>query len=207
MHPHLRNSMWFLYMKDDVSHEEFLATVYEAENEGTESKVLNVKAKAVMVEKVIEERERSELKDLKQQIELLSTIMKSATIGTVKTKGREGVPLPRKKELLGSSTQKRMQGWPKEGKISLRPGQKPLQCFQCEDWGHGWHECLTLENFNWRELAGAGVLLTPESPGSTPIQTQSQNQWFITFWSELTFTITQIHCFGLWERLMNLPWW
>ena len=116
-------------MKDDVSYEEFLAIEYEAENEGTESKMLNVKAKAIMVEKVIEERERSELKDLKQQIESLSTIMKSATIDTGKAKGREGVPSPRKKELLGSSPQKRMQGSPKKGKISLRPGQKPLQCF------------------------------------------------------------------------------
>ena len=105
MHPHLRDSMQFLYMKDDVSFEEFLAKAYEAENEGTESKVLNVKAKAMMVEKVIEERERSELKDLKQQIESLSTIMKSVTIGTVKTKGREGVPSPGKKELLGSLPQ------------------------------------------------------------------------------------------------------
>ena len=58
MHPHLRDSMQFLYMKDDVSYEEFLAAVYEAENEGMEVKVLNMKAKAMMVEKVIEERER-----------------------------------------------------------------------------------------------------------------------------------------------------
>ena len=69
-----------------------------------------------------------------------------------------------------------MQGSPKKGKISLRPGQKPLQCFRCEGWGHGWHECLTLENFSWRELMGAGVLSTPGSPGSAPTQTQSQNQ-------------------------------
>ena len=92
--------------------------------------------------------------------------MKSATIGTVKTKGREGIPSPRKKDLLGSSPQKGMQGSPKKGKISLRPGQKPLQCFRCEGWGHGWHEGLTPENFNWTELMGAGVLLTPGSPGS-----------------------------------------
>ena len=115
--------MHFLYMKDDVGYEEFLAAVYEAENEGTEGKVLNMKAKAMMVEKVIEEREKSELKDLKQQIESLTTIMKSATIGTVKTKGREGISSPKKKKLLGSSRQKRMQGSPKKGKISLRPGQ------------------------------------------------------------------------------------
>ena len=54
MHPLLRDSMQLLYMKDDVSYEEFLAAVFEAENEGTESKVLNVKTKAMTVEKVIE---------------------------------------------------------------------------------------------------------------------------------------------------------
>ena len=50
MYPHLRDSMQFLYMKDDVSYEEFLAAVYEAENEGMEGKVLNMKAKAMTVE-------------------------------------------------------------------------------------------------------------------------------------------------------------
>ena len=99
-------------MKDDVSYEEFLAAVYEAENEGTEGKVVNMKAKAMTVEKVIEEREKSELKDLKQQIELLTMIMKSATVGPGKAKGREGISSPRKKELLGNSPQKRMQGSP-----------------------------------------------------------------------------------------------
>ena len=44
MHPHLRDSMRFLCMKEDVGYEEFLAAVYEAENEGSEGKVLNVKA-------------------------------------------------------------------------------------------------------------------------------------------------------------------
>ena len=94
--------MQFLYMKDDVGYEEFLAAVYEVENEGTDGKVLNMKAKAMKVETVIEEREKSELKDLKQQIELFTMIMKSLTIETVKPKGREGIASPRK-ELLGSS--------------------------------------------------------------------------------------------------------
>ena len=92
-------------MKDDVGYEEFLAAVYEAENEGTEGKIVNMKAKAMMVEKVIEEREKDKLKDLKQQIEPLTMIMKSATMGTGKTNGREGTFSPRKKELLGNSPQ------------------------------------------------------------------------------------------------------
>ena len=148
MHPHLRDSMQFLYMKDNVGYEEFLAAVYEAENEGTEGKIVNMKAKAMTVEKVIVEREKDELKDLKWQIESLTMITKSATMGTGKTKGREGTFSPRKKELLGNSLQKQIQGSPKKGKISLKPGQKPLQCFRCEEWGHGWHECPALENFN-----------------------------------------------------------
>ena len=175
-HPNLRDSMQFLYMQDNVGYEEFLAAVYEAENEGTEGKIVNTKAKAMTVEKVIEEREKDELKDLKQQIQSLTIIMKSATMGTGKTKGREGTFSLRKKELLGNSPEKGVQWSPKKGKIPLRPGQKPLQCFRCEGWGHGWCECPTLENFNWRELMGAGVLLTPGSPGSAPTQIQNQNQ-------------------------------
>ena len=150
--------------------------MYEAENEGKEGKVVTMKAKAMTVEKVIEEREKGELKNLKQQIESLTTIMKSATVGPGKAKGREGISSPKKKELLGNSPQKRMQWSPKKGKISLRPGQKPLQCFRCEGWGHGWCECLTPENFNWRELMGAGVLSTSGNPGSAPTQTQSKSQ-------------------------------
>ena len=75
-------------------------------NKGTEGKIVNMKAKAMTVEKVIEEREKDEQKDLKWQIESLTTIMKSATMGTGKTKGREGTFSPRMKELLGNSPQK-----------------------------------------------------------------------------------------------------
>ena len=107
--------------------------------------------------------------------------MKSAMIGMGKMKGREGISSPRKKELLGGSPQKQMQGSPKKSKISLKPGQKPLQCFRCEGWGHGWCECLTLENFNWRELMGTGVLLMPGNPDFVPTQTQSQSQCFIKY--------------------------
>ena len=82
----MRDSVWFLYMKEDVGYEEFLAAVYEAETEGSEGKVLNVKAKAMTVEKIVDNKEQNELKDLRQQIELLTMIMRSATVGHVKMK-------------------------------------------------------------------------------------------------------------------------
>ena len=44
----------------------FLAAVYEAETEGTEGKVLNVKAKAMTVEKVVDKNKPTDLQDIKQ---------------------------------------------------------------------------------------------------------------------------------------------
>ena len=48
--------------------------------------MVNVKAKALTVEKIVENKEQNELKDLRQQNESLATIMKSATVGNVKPK-------------------------------------------------------------------------------------------------------------------------
>ena len=73
-------------MMEDVGYEEFLAAVYEAETEGSEGKVLNVKANAMTVEKIIDSKEQNEIKDLKQEIESLTTNIKSATIGNVKSR-------------------------------------------------------------------------------------------------------------------------
>ena len=46
MHPHLRDSIWFLYMKEDVGYEESLVAVYEAETKGSEGNIVSAKAKA-----------------------------------------------------------------------------------------------------------------------------------------------------------------
>ena len=136
---------------------------------------MDAKDEALTVEKIIDNKEQNELKDLRQQIESLAMIMKSATVGNVKPKVTEGVSSPRKKEVLGTSPQKGFQGSPRKGKGPLKLGQKPIKCHRCDSWGHGWRECPTPENLNWRELVGAVVCSTPGSPGSTPIQTINQN--------------------------------
>ena len=96
MHAHLRDSMRFLYMKEEVGYEEFLATVYEAKMEGTEGKILSAKAKAMMVEKVTDKDESTDLKDIKQQIQLLATTMKGTTVGNIKLESGEGILSPKK---------------------------------------------------------------------------------------------------------------
>ena len=136
---------------------------------------MNVKAKVLTVEKIIDNKEQNELKDLRQQIELLATIMKSAMVGNVKPKVTEGVSSLREKGVLGTSSQKGFQGSPRKGKGPLALGQKPIKCYRCDGWGHGWKECPTLENLNWRELVATLVSSTPGSPGSTPTQTPNQN--------------------------------
>ena len=168
MHPHLRDSMRFLYMKEEVGYEEFLAAVYEAETEGTEGKVLNIKAKAMTVEKVVDKNEPTDLQDIKQQIESLATIMKSTTVGNVKIKEGEGVLSPKKKEVFQNSPKKTFQGSPRKGKGISKPGQRPIKCYRCDGWGHGWKECPTPENLKWRELVGAVVSSNLEDTGLTP---------------------------------------
>ena len=59
--------------------------------------MLNVKAQAMTVEKIVDDKEQNELKDLRQQIELLAMIMKSATVGNVKVKVVECPPQGRMK--------------------------------------------------------------------------------------------------------------
>ena len=61
---------------------------------------MNIKAKAMPVEKVVEKNEPTDLQDIKQEIESLATIMKSASVGNIKLKEGEGVSSPKKKEVF-----------------------------------------------------------------------------------------------------------
>ena len=176
MHPHLRDSMRFLYMKEEVGYEEFLAMVYEAETEETEGKISNVKAKAMTAKTVVKKKGPTDFLDIKQQIESLATIMKSATMESVKLKEVEGVSSPKKKEVFQNSPKKVFQGSPQKGKGISKPEQKPIKCSRCDGWGHGWNECPTLENLNWRELVGDVVPSNMEGSGSIPTPTSGCSQ-------------------------------
>ena len=161
--------MRFLYMKEEVGYEEFLATVYEAKTEGTEGKILSAKAKAMMVEKVIDKDEPTNLKDIKQQIQLLTTIMKSTTVGNVKMEGQRGSTISKKEGGLLRFSKENLSGITSERERSFEAWQKPIKCYRCDGWGHGWKECLTLENLKWRELVGAVASSNPKRTGLAPI--------------------------------------
>ena len=116
MHAHLRDSMRFLYMKEEVGYKEFLAAVYEAETEGTEGKILSAKAKAMMVEGIVDKDKPTDLQDLKQQIKSLTTIMKSTTVSNVKMEKGEGVLSPKKRRLFKALQRKLVKDHLKNGR-------------------------------------------------------------------------------------------
>ena len=92
--------MRFLYVKEDVGHEEFLAAAYEAETEGSEGKVLNVKAKVTTVEKVVEKKESADLQNLKQKIRVVSYNYEKCYDGKYEIKKGEGISSPKKKDMF-----------------------------------------------------------------------------------------------------------
>ena len=86
-----------------------MAAVYEAETEGTEGKILNVKVKAMTVEKVVEKKEPTDLQDIKLQI-VIGYNYEGATMVGVKLKEGDGVSSPRKKEVFQNSPKKYSKG-------------------------------------------------------------------------------------------------
>ena len=94
----------------------------------------------------------------------MTAFLKSSTIAI-------GKPEVKEKKRIGKMMQK---GWQRKSKSTLtipikgkglgtpttgssKGNHKPIQCYNCGGWGHGWREYPSKGNFNWRELSGAQV--------------------------------------------------
>ena len=82
MHPHICESMRFLYKKPEVSYEELLSETLEAEKGCCSSKYTSVKSKAA----IVENKASPSLQKLTEEISALTMVVKSASKGTPKTK-------------------------------------------------------------------------------------------------------------------------
>ena len=82
MHPHICESMRFLYKKAEVTYEELLSEMLEVEKDCCSSKSTSVKSKAA----VVESKASPSLQKLTQEISALTMVVKSASMGTPKTK-------------------------------------------------------------------------------------------------------------------------
>lgn len=162
MHPHLKDCMRFMYKKDDVTYEQLLEETNDAElDSGTSAK--SKSAKVVETDKG--------MKEIHDKIDRLTTSLKSAAIGGLKPKGPGGNDggTPKKNNFRPEGntpgTPMKSKGPETSAAGPFRPGQRPMQCYKCGGWGHGWRECPS-KNVNWRELEGEGN--PPQKPKNDP---------------------------------------
>ena len=147
MIPGLRNATRYLFKQDDTTYEELLDAAKEAELEFTESKGASARLKAIGV---VDKNENSKIQELNNRIENLTATLKA---NNVKPKSASAPCSPAKTSNGGGGPPK-TKGPEITSHGPFRQGKKPLQCYRCGGWGHGWRECPSPGNINWRRLKG-----------------------------------------------------
>ena len=112
----------------------------------------------------VEERREEGATELQSKIDSLTAILKSSTLAIGKPEGKEKKDQGKTMQKGGKRKSKSTPTTPIKGKglgtPTMCPSKgngKPIQCYNCGGWGHGWTECPSKGNFNWRELSGAQV--------------------------------------------------
>ena len=153
-------------------YEDLLSATHEAGREWTESKV-SARFKGVNVE---EHREEGTT-ELKSKIYLLTAILRSSNFRVSRPQEKEKAGQGKTTQKSGQGKSKSIPSTPLKGKGPGTPAvgqckgsQKPIQCYNCGGWGHGWRECPSKGNFNWRELSGAQVPLETLNIGPKPTE-------------------------------------
>ena len=144
MHPHIHESMRFLYKKPEVTYEELLSEMLEAEKDCCPSKSTPTKSKTA----VVESKASPSLQKLTQEISVLTMVVKSASMGTPKMKPphhKTKVNSPKgngnKDSKTNENNPRKVKGPTASAAGPFKPGQKPLQCYKCGGWGHTYKEC------------------------------------------------------------------
>ena len=129
--------MRYLYDRESTTYEALLAAMKKDEMEWSETCGQFRMKGATVVEK-------KGLDELKERLDKLQATVKSATAKTEKDKKKTPKASPRKDD------QRKVSKGPHTSSAGpFKPDQKPIQCFKCEGWGHGWRECATKGNVNW----------------------------------------------------------
>ena len=155
----LRDSVRFLFKDSSVTYTKLLEVAEEAEGEWTEGKV-NVRSKAATVKP-----DDNGLTDLKEKIDVLTTVVKSGNFQGARPKENQngtGGAKPKNNNnnkpnshsgawsLPGSPIKGRGPGPSATG--PFQKGDRPLQCYKCGGWGHTWKNCPMPGNLDWRSL-------------------------------------------------------
>ena len=148
MIPGLRNATRYLYKKQGTTYEQLLDAAKEAELEFTESRSVSARMKAVGV---TEKADSAKLQELNNRIDSLTATLKA---NTVKQKSASAPNSPMKKRNDNGNNPPKSKGPETTSHGPFRGGKKPIQCFKCGGWGHGWRECPSPGNIDWRRLKG-----------------------------------------------------
>ena len=143
----LRNATRYVYKQPEVNYEALLKAAKEAELEFTESKTVNVRAKAVGV---IEKGENPKIQELNNRIESLTASLKANNLAKNNGKTNSAPNSPMKQFPTGSGGPKDKKSEPRE-RDQASENRKPMQCYKCGGWGHGWKDCPSPRSVDWRK--------------------------------------------------------
>ena len=124
-----RDAMRYLCDKKSTIYEVLLTAIKDAETKWIEAKG-QVRMKSAVVP------EQSELDELKERMDKLQAMVKSATVQKEKEKKKTRKTSPQKED-----PRTKTKGPATTLAGPFRPDQKPIQCYKCEGWGHGWCKC------------------------------------------------------------------
>ena len=112
--------------------------------------------------------------ELKDKIEALTTVVKSSNVisagmkppGSPKPKHRNFHKFQWKDGMIPPNSPSKGKGPITSAAGPFKEGQKLIQCYNCGGWGHGWRNCPTTGNVDWRSLNRAeppptGSVLAP----------------------------------------------
>ena len=107
-----------------------------------------MKTTSLKVKSAVATTEYGGIKDLKQKIDQLTTVVKSSTFGGVKLKkGNTGVTNVANGQYTGKDKNKKPPSpYKREGSTTsvtgpFKNGQKPYQCYNCGGWEHSYRQC------------------------------------------------------------------
>ena len=163
----LCDSSRYLYKDPTVTYQALLKALEETESEYVEGKA-SIRAKAAAV------TDENSIAELKDKIEVLTMVVKSGNVVNARTKP-PGSPKPKsgnkylqKNGAVSTNSLTKGKGPATSAAGPFKMGQKPIQCYNCGGWGHGWRNCPTKGNVDWRSLNRAEPPPEGTAPAPTP---------------------------------------
>ena len=111
---------------------------------------------------VVEKAEASKFQELSNRIDSLTATLKASNL---KPKSASAPGSPAKKRNENGNQLPKSKGPEITSHGPFRGGKKPLQCYKSWGWGHGWQECPSPGNMDWRRLKG---YIPPSASKETP---------------------------------------